>query len=134
MEWTNGNYHITDSKKNIDMDFIIDSLHKTYWAENRPKELIVISIENSSFMSLFDNQTQIGFARIVGDNATYAYICDVYISEKYRGKGLGKFLMQCVMDHPSTKVKNKSLGTKDAHGFYEKFGFVKSECMSNKNE
>ena len=86
------------------------------------KELIIKSIENSILLSLFEDNIQIGFARIVGDGATFAWLCDVFVSENYRGKCLGKFLMKCAMEHPSTNVRTNLLGTKDAHGLYEKYG------------
>ncbi|HBD95715.1 MAG: hypothetical protein A2355_09240 [Spirochaetes bacterium RIFOXYB1_FULL_32_8] len=134
MKWINNNYYITDSQENIDIDFIITSLHKTYWANERPKELIIKSIENSILLSLFEDNIQIGFARIVGDGATFAWLCDVFVSENYRGKCLGKFLMKCAMEHPSTNVRTNLLGTKDAHGLYEKYGFTKNETMIKRNE
>jgi GNAT superfamily N-acetyltransferase len=134
MKWKYNNFYITDSKENMDIDFIINSLHTTYWAEGRPGELIIKAIENSVLLSLFDDETQIGFARIVSDGAVFAWICDVFITEKYRGKGLGKFLMQCVMDHPAVKVRTNVLGTRNAHGLYEKYGFEKKELMLKRNE
>jgi GNAT superfamily N-acetyltransferase len=134
MKWDYNQYFITDSKDEIDINFIIDSLHKTYWADHRPKEVIIKSIENSILLSLFIDIKQIGFARIVSDNATFAWICDVYIADEYRGKGLGKFLMRCVTEHPSTNVRTNILGTKDAHGLYEKFGFFRNELMLKRNE
>ncbi len=134
MKWDNGGYFVTDDKEVIDITFVIDSLHKTYWADSRPAETIRKSIESSVLLSLFDDKKQIGFARIVSDYATFAWICDVYVDAGYRGKGLGKFLMRCVTEHPSTDVKNTILGTKDAHGLYEKFGFIRKELMIKKKE
>ncbi len=134
MKWDNDGYHVTDAKDEIDIDFVIDSLHKTYWAETRPVEVIRKSLDGSIVLSLFEAKKQIGFARIVSDYATFAWICDVYVDPGYRGKGLGKFLMRCVTEHPAADVKTNILGTKDAHGLYEKFGFTRKELMIKKKE
>ncbi|OHD13727.1 MAG: hypothetical protein A2086_12190 [Spirochaetes bacterium GWD1_27_9] len=134
MEWKKDNYIITDSKDNIDIEFIVNSLNQTYWAEGRPKQLIQNAINNSILLSLFCDNKQIGFTRIVSDFSCFAWICDVFVDKKYRGNGLGKFLMECATSHSSTKVRTILLGTKDAHGLYEKYGFVKAEMMMKKIE
>ena len=134
MNWKKDNINITDSKENIDIDFIVDSLHQTYWAENRPRDVIIKSMENSVLLSAFEGGKQVGFARIVGDGATFSWLCDVYVDPKYRGKGIGKFLMQCVNDHPATKVRTNILATKDAHGLYEQYGYERTEMMRKRNE
>lgn len=132
MRWEQMGFTITDSKENIDLDFIIESLQSTYWGEGRPSELIVKSIENSVLLSVFEKGKQIGFARIVSDYSIFAWLCDVYISRDYRGRGLGKFLMACVTDHPATNVRMNLLATKDAHGLYEQYGFERREMMFKK--
>jgi GNAT superfamily N-acetyltransferase len=83
------------------------------------------AMANSICFGLFHGDDQIGLARVVTDRATYAYLCDVYVLEEFRGKGLGVWLMECVMGHPDLQgLRRFSLATRDAHGLYEKFGFA----------
>lgn len=130
------NYLITDDKNNIDIEYVIYNLHKTYWGKHRKREAIIRSIENSIFISLFYNMKQIGFSRIVTDNATFAWIADVFVDEKYRGRGLGKWLVKNTINHPDIKdIELQLLKTKDAHGLYERFGFTKddvSDCLTRR--
>ncbi|UCC78483.1 MAG: GNAT family N-acetyltransferase [Candidatus Zixiibacteriota bacterium] len=129
MEWHKDNYLVTDDKKIIDIDFVTAELNKTYWAEGRSREMTAKSIEHSVFFSMLDGDRMIGFARIVTDYSTFAWLCDVYVHPDYRGNGLGVWLMDCVYSHPSTDVWVNLLATRDAHGLYEKFGFERKECM-----
>lgn len=113
----------TDRKK-VDAEAVCSFLSKSYWANTRNKDTILRSIENSLCFSLFKEDTQVGFARIVTDYATFAYLCDVYIDENYRGLGLGKWMMECIINDDKIKaVKNIMLATRDAHGLYKKYGF-----------
>lgn len=135
MEIKVDNYLITDDKEKINIDFVVSSLNKTYWANNRKREAIIDSINNSIFISLFKNEQQIGFARIVTDKAVFAWIADVFIDEKYRKSGLGKWLVEATTNHPSIKnVSLQLLKTKDAHGLYEKFGFEKDDCLTKRKK
>ena len=130
MEWKKDNHKVTDDQTFLDIEFITRSLHTTYWAGDRPDEIITRSFAVSTVLSLFKGDRQIGFVRLVGDGYTFCWICDVFIDPSARGKGLGKFLMQCVSEHPMTRVKLKLLITKDAHGLYEQYGFQRCEAMS----
>lgn len=134
MEWVKDEYSVSDEKKYIDWDFVISSLQKTYWAEDRPAAIIKKSFENSAVLSLLKGNENIGFARIVSDYSCFSWLCDVYIDPEHRGKGLGKFLMFCVKDHPSTRVRMTILATKDAHGLYEQYGFERREMMFHKKD
>ena len=96
----------------------------TSWARDIPRSLVAKSIRNSLCFGLFDGTRQIGFARVVTDSSTYAYLCDVYILEAYQGRGLGKWLMSMVMKHPSLQgLRRFQLVTRNAHGLYTRFGF-----------
>jgi ribosomal protein S18 acetylase RimI-like enzyme len=132
MRNTKDNFSITDDIATLDMEFVINALHNTYWAEKRSQGIIEESISNSVVISLFDGNKQIGLARIVSDFATFAYICDVYIDPDYRQRGLGVWLMQHVMEHPATQVNLITLATRDAHGLYQKFGFTQNEEIAKK--
>lgn len=130
MELRQDEYLITDDKGKIDIDFVVSSLQKTYWAKNRKREVIIDSVDNSIFISLFHMEQQIGFTRIVTDKAAFAWIADVFIDENYRGNNLGKWLVNNTVNHPDIQnVPLQLLKTKDAHGLYEKFGFKKDECL-----
>jgi GNAT superfamily N-acetyltransferase len=115
----------------LDVDFISRSLNNTYWAKNRPRGAIDESIKNSLCFGVYEQSSrrQVGFARVVTDKVTFSWICDVFIDEGHRGKGLGKWLMACVTAHPYVNNVRSILGTLDAHGLYEKFGYVRSEQM-----
>jgi GNAT superfamily N-acetyltransferase len=100
-------------------------LTRSYWAYGITRETVASSIANSLCFGLFDGSAQIGFARVISDRATFAYLCDVYVSEDYRGRGLGKWLLEVVTSHPDLKrLRRFVLATRDAHGLYEKFGFT----------
>lgn len=124
------NFFVSTDSALLDLDFICSELHQSYWAKNRPRPVIERAIANSLCFGLYEMESgkQIGFARVVTDSATFAWLCDVMITEPFRGKGLGKLLMSAVVEHPS--VANYCLlGTDDAHGFYEQFGFQRCEQM-----
>ncbi len=119
-----------DSSK-LDIDAIYDFLTHCYWSEGIPRETVERAIEHSLCFGLFDGAKQIGFARVISDYATYAYLCDVYVLESYRGKGLGTWMMSCVMKHPDLQgLRRFTLLTRDAHGLYQKFGFAAAKNPS----
>jgi GNAT superfamily N-acetyltransferase len=100
-------------------------LTESYWAEGISREVVARSIENSLCFGVFCDGKQIGFARVISDYATFAYIGDVFVLESYRGHGLGKWLMECVIGHPWLQgLRRWTLLTRDAHGLYAQFGFT----------
>ena len=118
-------FTITTDKEKFDVEFIHSFLTRSYWAEGISKEVIKRSIEGALCFGLFENDKQIGFARMITDKATFAYLADVFIIEEYRGRGLSKWLMEVIMSHPSLQgLRRMMLATKDAHGLYQKFGFT----------
>jgi len=129
MEWTRGDYRVTDSNERADIDFIAESLGTTYWANNRPKEIVEKSVRNSIVLSMYDGDRPIGFSRVVSDHATFAWICDVFVHPDYRSEGLGVWLVDCTLALPCCDVRLNLLGTKDAHTLYEKFGFESYQAM-----
>lgn len=133
MEWYLDNYKITDDPAQIDYPAVHRLLAGTYWAAGRSREKIETSCRNSLCFCLYDQDRQIGFARVVTDCAVFAWICDVLIDPEFRGRGLGKWLMEKVLEHPVLQnTAGQLLATRDAHGLYEKYGFVKAECMRRK--
>lgn len=122
---TASDYIISKDKSLLQFEQISEMLWKTYWAENRPEEIIRESIENSICYSVFYKDIQIGFARVITDYATAYYICDVVINEVHRGKGLGKRLIETIINDSALKSLFGMLITKDAHNLYEQYGFIK---------
>jgi GNAT superfamily N-acetyltransferase len=117
-------YEFSSDKKHMDVDAIHSYLLRSYWAENVPYDVVSKAIENSLCFGVFYKQSQIGFARLITDSATFAYLADVYILEEHRGKGLSKALMKTIIKHPQLQgLRRMVLATYDAHTLYEKFGF-----------
>jgi GNAT superfamily N-acetyltransferase len=122
---------VSSSPELIDLDTVCALLAASYWAMDRPRSVIEASLGSSLCFGLYEREggRQVGFARVVTDGATFSWLCDVAVAESHRGRGLGKFLMASVMAHPVLKATNVILGTRDAHGLYEPFGFKRAEMM-----
>jgi GNAT superfamily N-acetyltransferase len=119
-----GKYSISTNPKRLDLDAIHGFLSRSFWAEAIPKKLVAKSIRNSLCFGLFHEGEQVGFARVVTDRATFAYLCDVYILESHRGRGLSTWLIEAVMAHPDLQgLRRFQLVTRDAHGLYKRFAF-----------
>ena len=117
-------YLISSDPASFDLNAIHAYLVRAYWSEGIPRETTERAIGNSLCFALRHGKVQVGFARVVTDSATFAYLCDVYILEDHRGKGLGKWLMECVINHPALQgLRRFILATRDAHGLYSQFGF-----------
>ncbi|HWN95789.1 MAG TPA: GNAT family N-acetyltransferase [Methylomirabilota bacterium] len=129
MEWTRGEYVCSDDKLRLDLDFIYQQLQATYWAANRSRELIEKSVQHSVCFGLFHRGQQVGLARVITDYATFAYLGDLIIAAEHRGHGLGKWLVECVLAHPSMQTTTQCLRTRDAHSLYERFGFERTEYL-----
>ena len=123
-EATRGQYSITTDPDKMDLDAVHGYLSRSFWAEGIPKETVARAMANSLCFGVFDAGGQVGFARVVTDRATYAYLCDVYVLESHRGRGLGKWLIETVMAHPDLQgLRRFQLVTRDAHGLYSRHGF-----------
>ena len=122
---TEQEFEISTDKSRLDVDVIHRFLsEESYWANKRSIEQTKIAIENSICFGVYLGERQIGFARVVSDKATFAYIGDVFILDEFRGRGLSKLLMQSMLEHPELQgLRRWILATKDAHGLYEQFGF-----------
>lgn len=135
MEWTRSNYRINDDREELDLYYIVPALQESYWAAGRPQEVVEASIANSVCLGLYNNERQIGFARAVTDRSTFAWICDVIVHPDFRSIGLGKWLTECLMQHPEVEPCSQLLlRTRDAHGLYEQFGFGVVETMVRRRE
>jgi len=122
-------YQLKTGLENMDIAAIHDFLSKeSYWAQGIPLETVETALKNSFCVGVFDGKIQVGFARLVTDYATFAYLADVYIRKAYRKKGLSKLLMKYIMDMEWTKgLRRILLATLDAHSLYQQFGFHLSE-------
>ena len=120
-----GGYSLSTDRARMDVDAIHAYLTRSYWAEGISRELVARSIDNSLCFGVFEGSRQVGFARVVTDRATFAYLCDVYVLEEQRGAGLGKWLIETVLAHPEVQgLRRWMLLTRDAHGLYAQHGFV----------
>lgn len=121
-----GEYRLSADRAAVDVAAVHAYLSQSYWARGIPLATVARSIENSLCFSLHDGSgNQVGFARVVTDYATFAYLCDVYVLPGHGGRGLGKWLMQTVMDWPGLHgLRRFLLATRDAHGLYAQYGFA----------
>ena len=121
-------FTISTDPARLDVDAITDMLSRAYWAQGRTREMIARYLKHSLAFGLYDGSRQIGLARVISDYTTFAWLCDVFIHEDYRGLGLGKWLMETVHSHPDLQgLKRWMLATNDAHGLYSQFGWVPLE-------
>jgi len=124
-EWIQNKYLISTDKSRIDIVMVHDFLSHSYWAEKIPKDVVRQSIDNSLCFGVFKEKKQVGFARVITDFATFAYLADVFILPGHRGKGLSKWLMQVIIEYPKLQgLRRFTLATRDAHGLYTQFGFT----------
>jgi GNAT superfamily N-acetyltransferase len=125
MEWSRSSFRVTCDLHHLNRDFVATFLANTYWAQNIPRDVVEKSLEGSICFSLLEGDRQIGFARVVSDKATFAYLCDVFVIPECRSKGLGTWLVECVMSHPDLQgLRRWLLVTRDAHEIYKKYGFT----------
>ncbi len=125
-EWRRGEYVISTDKNRFDLGVVHGFLSTSYWAAGIPLEIVKKSIEHSLSFGVYKGEQQVGFARVVTDYATFAYIGDVFILEEFRGQGLSKWMMEIIADHPELQgLRRWLLLTRDAHRLYEKTGFVR---------
>jgi GNAT superfamily N-acetyltransferase len=127
-ERTHEGFVISTDPARLDVGAVHGYLSRSYWATGIAKEVVGKSVEESLCFGLYEASRQIGLARVITDKATFAYLCDVYILEDYRGRGLGKWLLSVVRSHPDLqRLRRFVLLTRDAHALYEQFGFSRLE-------
>ncbi len=126
MEVRRNEFVIDTDRSRLDVEAIQRFLEEdSYWARTRTLQQTITAIENSVCFGLYHGDRQVGFARVVSDHATFAYVGDVYIIHEFRGRGLSKWLMETVVSHPELQgLRRWVLATRDAHSLYEKFGFT----------
>jgi len=125
MEWTKQDFSITCDPDKQDLEVIHGFLSQSYWAKDIPKETVEKSLKAALCFALMHKGRQVGFARVISDFATVAYLGDVFVLPEYRGQGLSKWLLSCISSHPELQgLRRWILATADAHGLYEKYGFT----------
>jgi GNAT superfamily N-acetyltransferase len=125
VEYRRGDFLVSTDPTRLDLDVIYDFLTNCYWAKGIPREVVVRSIEHALCFGIYESGGQVGFARVISDFATIAYVGDVFVVESHRGRGLGKWLMECIVQHPGLQnLRRWILTTRDAHGLYSQFGFT----------
>jgi GNAT superfamily N-acetyltransferase len=134
VEWTRNGLSISTDPSRLDRSLIHEFLGRSYWAAGIPREVVDRSIEGAMCFGVFDGGSQVGFARVITDRATFAYLADVFVLESHRGRGLATWLMEVIKGHPDLQgLRRWILMTRDAHGLYRKFGFREiadpSRCM-----
>jgi len=125
MEWHKGEYTISDERGRLDLGVIHKFIsEESYWGQGRPPEVVRRSVENSLPFGVYRGGETVGFARVVTDYATFAWVADVFIVPAHRGRGLSKWLMETMLAHPGLQgFRRWVLATKDAQGLYRQFGF-----------
>jgi len=129
LEYRKGEFLISTDRARLDLAVIHGFLTNCYWAKGISREVVARSIEHSLCFGIYDGSgAQVGFARVVSDYATVAYLGDVFVLESHRGRGLSKWLMECIIQHPALQnLRRWILLTRDAHGLYSQFGFTPIE-------
>tara|TARA_B110000503_G_scaffold19237_1_gene28615 strand:- start:2884 stop:3282 length:399 start_codon:yes stop_codon:yes gene_type:complete len=131
MHIVNGSYYMTDDPQKVDVAAVKLLLSLSYWAPTRSVDVIKKTIENSICFSVYKDEHQIAFARVVSDFTTFAYIADVIVDTKEKGNGIGKWLMDVITKDERWNGMLLMLATDDAHGLYEKYGFkISHKLMS----
>ncbi len=124
VEYQRSGILVSTNKSKLDMGMIHDYLaNSSYWAKDRPMDIVEKTIQNSLCFGIYSRNKQIGFARVVTDYAVFAWLCDVFILDAYRGQGLGKWLVESIIRHPDLQnLRRFMLATADAHELYQKYG------------
>lgn len=123
MDWHHKDYTLTDDSARLDLGAVCSLLQATYWAANRRRDVIKTSLRHSINFSLFCQGQQVGFGRMITDHSTHGYLCDVVIAPEHRRQGVGKWMVGQILNHPSVAGCRIDLFTRDAHAFYQAFGF-----------
>jgi GNAT superfamily N-acetyltransferase len=121
---TSGQYEISTERSRLDVALIHDYLRSSYWAQDIPRAVVERSIQHSLCFGAYLDGRQTGFARVVTDYATFAYVADVFVVPEHRGRGISKLLLRAILEHPELQgLRRFLLATHDAHGLYAQFGF-----------
>lgn len=129
MEWRKDEYLITDDRSKVQLEVVHRLLAVTYWGDRRPREIVDRMVAGSICFSLYYGSKQIGFGRAVTDSTTFTWVADIVVEPEFRGAGLGKWIVECLLEHPAIKATQLVLQTRDAQGLYEQFGFSENSAL-----
>ena len=126
MDWQKDEFTISTDKAKISLEYLHQYLcFQSYWAKGIPFDTVKKSIAGSLCFGIYKEHQMVGFARMITDGATFAYLADVFVDENYRGLGLSKWLMEAILAHPDLQgLRRLMLATRDAHGLYRQFNFT----------
>ena len=124
-EVTKDNLTISTDPARLDLEAVCGFMARSYWAQNRTRPTIERALRNSLVFGVYEGSCMVAMARIVSDYATFAWLCDVFVREDYRGRGIGKWLMESILAHPELQgLRRWLLATRDAHGLYSQYGYT----------
>jgi len=124
-EVTKDNLTISTDPQRLDLEAVCGFMARSYWAQNRTRPTIERALRNSLVFGAYEESCMVAMARIVTDYATFAWLCDVFVREEYRGRGIGKWLMESILAHPELQgLRRWLLATRDAHGLYSQYGYT----------
>ncbi len=129
MEWRKEQFLLTDQRERVNLIRTHQLLEATYWGLRRPMNVVEAFVKTSLCFTLLCEDNQIGFGRTVTDKVAFSWIADIVIQPEYRGLGLGKWMMDCIVSHSDVVNTQKALQTRDAHAYYEKFGFSRNPAL-----
>ncbi|WP_226610943.1 GNAT family N-acetyltransferase [Marinobacter nauticus] len=129
MEWRKDEYLITNDRSKVQLEVVHRLLAVTYWGDRRPREIVDRMVAGSICFSLYHGSKQIGFGRAVTDSTTFTWVADIVVEPEFRGAGLGKWIVECLLEHPAIKGTQLVLQTRDAQGLYEQFGFSENSAL-----
>ena len=129
MEWERKQFRIVDDSAQIDVEVVSHLLAQTYWGQWRSSEIVARLIRNSLCFSLIRERQQIGFARVVSDYTVFSWLSDLVIADEFRGRGLGQWMLDCILEHPDIEQTQFVLQTRSANELYERYGFEASEKL-----
>jgi GNAT superfamily N-acetyltransferase len=129
MEWKTGEFILTDTVAQIDVQRTYELLAQTYWAIRRPYAAVEKMVKHSLCFSLLHGDIQVGFGRAVTDYTVFSWLADIVIEPQHRGAGLGKWMMSCIVQHPLLQGTQMVLQTLDAHGLYQQYGFAQNPAL-----
>jgi GNAT superfamily N-acetyltransferase len=123
--WRRDGYLISTDASMLDLEVVHAYLSRSYWAAGVPEDVVRRSIENSLCFGVYRGEEQAGFARVVTDRATFAYLADVFVLEEHRRQGIGKWLVEVILSHPELQgLRRWMLATRDAHDLYRRYAFT----------
>jgi GNAT superfamily N-acetyltransferase len=129
-EWERGSATVSTDRDRLDLVMVHEFLTTAYWSPGVSAETVQRCIEHSIPFGVFEHNHQVGFARVISDQSTFAYLADVFVVPEARGQGLARFLLECILAHPDLQqVRTWALFTRDAHGLYEQVGFERGQRL-----